>query len=771
MLETLLIDFDELSVSDRKTDETDEKELKQLLSDILVLEPDNYIGLERGLIVNPLVVEETTRCMRLKLKETDDLIANGRYKEAMGICHMIFRESLNVFYRSPDDYLNDYLRGVMKFCKSRFLELLNTGNEAELNKCFVNGLLEIVENEPLNERQAIEEFVLFYEELSGIAEVRDKIRESLEIPLHTEITLVSLFKLIVFYRSGHETTVEKIVQINHTDDEVCKKYVLMLAGDGRISEAAEFCIRHLEDSTEINKEGIDRGVMLINENDYTYWISYREWYCTQIVDFLIALDQKKRAIDFVSKTFLDRGVNGHYERHFRTRCYIQLSSKLKEEEKNELFNFIMEKNSLLHINDIEDICVYEKKWPDFINSFMNKGTYLGYLNRCYSDHMEEFRNYPADLTSTYRYVVENYAAKNPSAIIEIKTGLNVLFSLPGNEAIVLDMLYLLRINYPRSRKLQNMIKEFLNESRIAEKFNELVEEKRLSRAGNRVEISLSGSKPEKESWADTAIYERYISFLGKKNSLYETIRTWPNVISILNHEQINELVGVYKNSVFNYIDKSKHDLLTRFGNIVRSFEVLKESGIDEKLLQKTVFEIVLLSTIRFRKKIEFNSMLSSYIADIGYADAFEAYSRENITSFESEWQAQVPGKKHSLWADPAWAENMITKMAVRDRFYEITRDWPEDFSVLPENMRGILLNLYQQAAMKFAASEKYNMKAKYEKFIMSFEILKKSIGDQNIYENTVHEVVSGIRQRFPKRVELTGMLESYIARQFLPGNN
>ena len=101
-----------------------------------------------------------------------------------------------------------------------------------------------------------------------------------------------------------------------------------------------------------------------------------------------------------------------------------------------------------------------------------------------------------------------------------------------------------------------MIKEFLNESRIAEKFNELVEEKRLSRAGNRVEISLSGSKPEKESWADTAIYERYISFLGKKNSLYETIRTWPNVISILNHEQINELVGVYKNSVFNYIDKS-----------------------------------------------------------------------------------------------------------------------------------------------------------------------------------------------------------------------
>ena len=49
--------------------------------------------------------------------------------------------------------------------------------------------------------------------------------------------------------------------------------------------------------------------MLINENDYTYFISYREWYCTQIVDFLIALDQKKRAIDFVSKTFLDRGVN------------------------------------------------------------------------------------------------------------------------------------------------------------------------------------------------------------------------------------------------------------------------------------------------------------------------------------------------------------------------------------------------------------------------------------------------------------------------------
>ena len=44
------------------------------------------------------------------------------------------------------------------------------------------------------------------------------------------------------------------------------------------------------------------------------------------------------------------------------------------------------------------------------------------------------------------------------------------------------------------------------------------------------------------------------------------------------------------------------------------------------------------------EKIEFNSMLSSYIADIGYADAFEAYSRENITSFESEWQAQVPGK-------------------------------------------------------------------------------------------------------------------------------
>ena len=62
------------------------------------------------------------------------------------------------------------------------------------------------------------------------------------------------------------------------------------------------------------------------------------------------------------------------------------------------------------------------------------------------EDMEEFRNYPADLTSTYRYVVENYAAKNPSAIIEIKTGLNVLFSLPGNEAIVLDMLYLLRIN-------------------------------------------------------------------------------------------------------------------------------------------------------------------------------------------------------------------------------------------------------------------------------------------------------------------------------------
>jgi hypothetical protein len=752
-LERILIHYDYFRPSREVNADTDFPSLNSLYSSVLY---ENDL-IEGTWEVNPEIIHDFTRCVRSTLLEIDQSTGKLQDERAIKECEILYGKTLELLSRSECEALNEYLNSILRFCESHFILLLSSSAIIKASSDFLKWLLDEAGKEYNNKDDSIERILLLFNELHNLPGILEAAGDLLKPSIYQENTVVSLIKLSHFYKSRDVPSVHQMAEVNRNDDEFGRRYVMLLYKDGNFQEVLDYCLKRSKESFKTDYLGIDKWFKWMPGIGRYEHYTYRTWFCEKIIDSYTALNLTKEAIDFVTQTFLDRGIKGHYDRPFRVGCFVQLWEWLQPEERDTFFKGIIFHAEKIHMNDIEDICAYSGNWREFIFTFKIKGNVLSDINACFSKHKDKLLEFSDDLRANYRSAIETYISinsGNDDRLSTTKSSLKNLILMPEAESEVLELLLNAKRIYPKRKKLQNMIKLFLDENCLNENF--LVLEKEQMNSNLFIDAGRRKSEAIWENKADELI-------LGFRNDMNfgVIVKKWPSNINVLAIERQNELIELYKESVIRYIDKTKDSLIVRFERTTDSFKTLKASGIEEEPFQLIVFEIILKIKIRFRLKTGLHSLFEGYLASNRYQESFYQYN-VNFMQILDENSGYVKSARNGFWANPELSEDMLIKMESNRHIHEIIKNWPDNLSELSENHRNRLLHTCHNAVIKLADSRKYNLSEKSEKIRNSFDTIEKSIDDSTLYNELIFSVAAGIKEAYPLKTDLIILINDLV---------
>ena len=409
------------------------------------------------------------------LAEIDDHLINGNYESAFSECQLVLRESIIILSESEYDDLNSYLRRTLKLCENYFHRLFSDNKNTELIKVFIGWFISQCARNEFNQRNIIDDLIGLYSSLEKLPSFNTTAQSIIKVPVKREKTSQSVIKLFHYCHNNRNDEVLKLLEVNESDEELCKRYVSMLLEDDIYPEALDFSRHRLSIFQETDYEGIDQHCFLANNDGYTYWVSYREWYCKLIIELLIKLNKVQNAIEFVTLTYTNRK---QYNRQFRLECYELLAKSLSIELRSDLFNSVLKNESGLLLNDIEQICVIENKWVELLCEYRKRGNFLGLINDSFSKHREHLCKYPAEVIDMYISAIYAYTLKdsgNKGRLLTIRDGFLNLLSIPGSESAVIELLFKLHVEFFRRKMLIGSLDVLIYERGLSERYREFAE--------------------------------------------------------------------------------------------------------------------------------------------------------------------------------------------------------------------------------------------------------------------------------------------------------
>lgn len=610
-LECILIDTNQYQQEEGNSQEVNCKVLKDLFSRILIIEK-GVVG--PTYIVNTSELEGIVKGIRSKLIEVYQLIENSQFGTLLADCQMIYIESIKVIIKSDNSFLDAYLHSILTLCEGCFHKYLIRENNNIIVLNFVKWLLHNANTDFFNHRNVLERIISFFNALYESL----KIQEAAQILFNTtpvsNKTLVCVIKLIHFYRSNNVDSVKTLLNVNKTDNELGRRFVLLLLSDEKFEEALEFCNQKLDENQVRNPEGIDDYLRIPEEEGRNIYISYREWYCIKVIEILMHNQSMYKAIEFTISVFLSRGSKGKYSNQFRVECYVLLANQLSHEERDEFFNEIMNNERALHLNDICDICVIEKKWLDFIAAFAKKGNMLGDINWWFSNYKNEFYSFSVELIESYQQAIKTYIeidSTGETRIRNIKLGLCNLLTVIGGESAVIEILFFGTTKFPQRRNFKNFISTFINENGLSSKFDQYL---KSSRSDFEIDSCKPLSVKEYSPWIDKEWAENQIERWKENKSIFEVRESWPKDFSLLSLALSEKILQLCRDAIFYYAERSKKDVLTKSTNILALLKIVGEYKGNRFFLETVISDL----QVRYPSRGVQNEMLKDYLKLYNY---------------------------------------------------------------------------------------------------------------------------------------------------------
>ena len=735
----------------------DEAKIKYIFDEVLVDEKEEY---ESDFYIGPRFVlyeghlEQFMEDLTPVLDEIDDHIIKGNYESAFRECQLVLRESVIILSESEYDDLNSYLRRTLKLCENYFHRLFSDNKNSGLIKVFIGWFISQCARNEFNQRNIIDDLIELYSSLEKLPSFSITAQSIIKVPVKREKTSQSVIKLFHYCHNNRNDEVLKLLEVNESDEELSKRYVNILLEDNKYPEALDFSRHRLSVFQETDYEGIDQHCFLANNDGYTYWVSYREWYCKLIIELLTKLNEIQNAIEFVALTYINRK---QYSRQFRLECYELLAKSLSSDLRSDLFNSVLKNESGLLLNDIEQICVIENKWVELLYEYRRKGNFLGNINESFSKHREHLCNYPAEAIDMYICTIYAYTLKDSGSkgrLLTIRDGFINLLSIPGSESSAIELLFKLHMEFFRRRTLIESLDVLIYERGLSEKYREF-EEVNLPKPESEI-------NKKKDNWTNNEWAENRIRLLREKNILYEVFRNWPGDMSVLPAAQAEELLFIYSGSVLAYIEKNKDNVATKYERITESFKVVKDSINDINVFLDKLFEIILTVQIKFSNRKNLVELFEKYINDNGLTEKYCKYSEGKRSKLESETIKLSSERKNDSWGNREWAENEIRVLREKNIMYEVIKNWPGDISVLTAAQIEELLFLYKESVFAYIEKDHDNVSTKFRRIAESFDAVSSSIQDKNVFHDLLFELILTSKIRFKKRTNLVELFEKYI---------
>jgi hypothetical protein len=646
------------------------------------------------------------------------------------------------------------LRRTLKLCEIYFHRLFSDNKNTELIKVFIGWFISQCARNEFNKRNIIDDLIDLYSSLEKLPSFNITAQSIIKVPVKREKTSQSVIKLFHYCHNNRNDEVLKLLEVNESDEELSKRYVNMLLEDNKYPEALDFSRHRLSIFQETDYEGIDQHCFLANNDGYTYWVSYREWYCKLIIELLIKLNEIQNAIEFVTLTYINRKQHNW---QFRLECYELLAKSLSIEVRSYLFNSVLKNESGLLLNDIEQICVIENKWVELLCEYRRRGNFLGIINDSFSKHREQLCKYPAEVIDMYIFTIYTYALKdsgNKGRLLTIRDGFINLLSIPGSESAVIELLFKLHVEFVRRKMLIESLDVLIYERGLSERYREfeMVNLPKLESEINK----------KKDKWTNNEWVENRIRLLREKNVMYEVIKNWPGDISVFTAAQAEELLFLYKESVFAYIEKDHDNVSTKFRRITESFDAINSSIQDKNVFHDLLFELILTSKIRFKKRTNLVELFEKYINDNGLSEKYNEFSVFRLQKLESETIKPGPKRNNNNWKDNEWAENEIRLLREKNIMFDVVKNWPNDMSLLPTVQSEQLLKIYKKALFVYIERNSDNLITKFKRIRESFDVIKGSINDINVFQKLLFEWILTIVIQFSKRQNLIELFEDYI---------
>ena len=95
--------------------------------------------------------------------------------------------------------------------------------------------------------------------------------------------------------------------------------------------------------------------------------------------------------------------------------------------------------------------------------------------------------------------------------------------------------------------------------------------------------------------------------------------------------------------------------------------------------------------------------------------------------------------------------------------YEVVRNWPDNFSKLPEKVSMQLLELYKVSIIEYAARSTKPEKIKAEYLCRSLEFIK----EQNSDNEFITGIANALKERYPNRSVMNDRIGDYLNQQNL----
>jgi len=562
--------------------------------------------------------------IRKLFTDIEDLANAGNDNDAFDAYKLIIRECAKLITKSWDllivpDELIDLLKMISYESRMGIARLVKSVEAEKFALSVFNWLLkEILRKEYELNNDFTSLCDLFIELCASSKTFQMLVKEFVVKKEKDEsITLEYIRLAYWFYKDNIEKS-EEIISENNLVFGL-KKYFVELhywneRSDAALSYAEKFLEFSIQEERNVSKmhweQRAERYPDILNADLFLF----TNWCSKFILDTLIENKYWDRAISYVSDAFLYNNGKGKFVRGSCVNLYKMLHESLPEEIKGQLYERLFINMNKLSVYAVRDLCEIENRWYPLIEAFKlnDKLSDLLFIYEHLKDHLLEFSS---QLSEIFKNNIFIYAKRDSdkSRMVTIRAAMQELLLIEGGKKSLFELIVSIRQQLNKRKILLNYVDSFILEYNLADEYNsyekEIVEKSGLEKIISGVTGDALVSSTDTHHWNDTQWADNKINELKLHKSIFELKKNRPPFPTLLGEDQLRRLLHVYRESIFDYVAKSKKDEATKSRNIKCALDDIKNHFGNEEFFKLVVSDLKSM----YPKRIKLNSFLEEII--------------------------------------------------------------------------------------------------------------------------------------------------------------